>query len=112
MLDLSSTKSIYSNHLLAKQFIKYISAFELLTVIDEANKKGDLILNNQSIIDGILDSNDEGKLLLLASGSKLDEFARSDKFLTLYNKGDFLSQLCLEIVSMIGMVYLYGIVKY
>jgi hypothetical protein len=88
MLDLSSTKSIHSNPLLAKQFIKYISAFELLTVIDEANKKGDLILNNQSIIDGILDSNDEGKLLLLASGSKLDEFARSDKFLTLYNKGD------------------------
>jgi len=88
MLDLSSAKSIYSNPLLAKQFIKYISAFELLTVVNEANKKGDLILNNQSIIDGILDSNDEGKLLLLASGSKLDEFARSDKFLTLYNKGD------------------------
>ena len=88
MLDLSSAKSIYSNPLLAKQFIKYISAFELLTVVNEANKKGDLILNNQSIIEGILDSNDEGKLLLLASGSKLDESARSDKFLTLYNKGD------------------------
>ena len=95
MLDLSSIKSIYSNPLLAKEFIKYISAFELLTVVNEAGKKGDLILNNQSIIEGILESNDNGKLLLLASGSKLDDFARSDKFISIYNKGDvFKSALC------------------
>ena len=95
MLDLSSIKSIYSNPLLAKEFIKYISAFEVLTVVNEAGKKGDLILNNQSIIEGILESNDDGKLLLLASGSKLDDFARSDKFISIYNKGYvFKSALC------------------
>ena len=88
MFDISSLKSIKSNPLLSKSFVKHLSAYELMEVIKKGLMNGDVILNDQNIINGILESNDEGKLLLLASGSKLDEFAQSDIFTKLYSKSD------------------------
>jgi hypothetical protein len=88
MFDISSIKSIKSNPLLAKSFIKYLSAYELMEAIKNGLKNGDVILNDENIINGILESDDEGKLLLLASGSKLDDFAQSNVFTKLYSKNE------------------------
>jgi len=88
MFDLSSVKSIQSNPLVAKEFVKHLTSFELLNLVKDSHKKGEYILNNESMIDGIIESEDSGKLLILASSSKLDDFAKSDRFVKIYNKGD------------------------
>jgi len=88
MFDFTNLDSIKKNPIVSREFVKHLSAYELLLLVKEAKGKSESILNQESIINGILESEDDAKILILASGSKLDGFAKSDNFLKIYNKGD------------------------
>ena len=56
MFDISSLKSIKSNPLLSKSFVKHLSAYELMEVIKNGLMNGDVILNDQNIINEWIDN--------------------------------------------------------
>lgn len=82
--------SISKNPLLAKAFIKTLSPSDLLYWMNDASGRGELLLNNESVIEGLLESEDDGKLLLLAAASKIygDSFQlrECDRFMSLYQR--------------------------
>ena len=88
MFDFTNIDSIKKNPIVSHEFVKHLSAYELLLIVKESKGKGDSLLNQESIINGILNSEDDAKILILASGSKLDVFSESSNFLKIYNKGD------------------------
>lgn len=85
MFDITFNESIDRNPILAKEFVQKINAYDLLKAVKEGLSHGNNILNNQHIIDGILSSNDDVKIMLLASGSSLR--GSVDIFLKIYHMG-------------------------
>lgn len=88
MFDISNMQSVRTNPILAKGIVKYLSVYELMMLAKECCKNGVFILKDENIVNGILESQDDGKILFLASSGKLDDFAKSDRFVEIYNKGE------------------------
>jgi hypothetical protein len=88
MFDITDLISVQSNPLVAKSFIKYMTFSDLNQAVKIAKEKGNLILNNKDIIEAIIETDDDSKILLLALGSKLnDEFSNRETFIKIYNRG-------------------------
>lgn len=77
MFDIENTNWIINNPQIAKEFVKSLSAYELLQIVNK-NKDSLTILDQNPIINGIIESNEEGKLLLLATCGKIDYFQTED----------------------------------
>jgi hypothetical protein len=89
MFDITEIKSIQNNPSLAEEFVKHISASELLILSKEALKNKFQLLNQTPIIKGILESKDDGKILLLSASSNLgDYWGSATRVEKLFNEND------------------------
>lgn len=96
MFDITSLSSVKSNPLVAGEFVRHLSAYELANAVGIGLKNEEFILNEECIIEGIIGSGDTAKILLLASGSKLDDFAKCDNFLKIYGRGEIFKSALLS----------------
>lgn len=77
MFDIENPNWILNNPQIAKEFVKSLSAYELLKIVNK-NKDTLTILDQNPIINGIIESNEDGKILLLATCGKIDCFHTED----------------------------------
>ena len=88
MFNILDVSSIRDNPILAKSYIRMVPAYELTKIIIEDNKKAE-ILDQLSIIKGILDSSSDDLKLVLATYSTLGGWIDSvHHILELYEKGE------------------------
>lgn len=94
MHDFKTYSSAEQNPTASKAFIKTLSPYELLQIIDNSseNNRDDFdarnyIIDSDSVIDGIIESGCEGKLLIVAARSNLG--SRNEKLINLiFSKGN------------------------
>ena len=65
MLDFTDRESVGKNTLVAKELIKHLSVTELMRLYADAQPDKDCSLDFTEIVEGILETNDDGKILVL-----------------------------------------------
>ena len=88
MFHLGKIEEIAKNPMLASELIKHLSVFELMECANRNNDKEKNILNHPSIINGILGSEDPGKILFLASSSRLSDLMDKKNFGNIFKMGE------------------------
>ena len=70
MFDFEDFRSVSANPLIAIEFVKSLSAYDLLQAVKKTNNDDDQsILDIKAVIDGVIELNDDEKLLLVATQS-------------------------------------------
>jgi len=91
MFNFLDKSALNANPDLAQTLVKYLSLNELMDIAKKSDDNRQSILDRKPIIDGIMESFDEGKILFLASSSNLgDKFGMTSEevFEKIFNMGD------------------------
>lgn len=93
MIDFNKYESVRDNPMVSKEFFRSISPYDFFQIIKNDSHNEYQLVDLSPVIDGVVESDDPTKLLLLCSQSKLGQFLfSSDTFKSLYGKSDAVNE--------------------